>query len=91
MSPKRAWRKKLIIEWLKRHYVSVPTKTTKVELLELAFDNLPRKRHVVDEAAAKRDIDILRLVFALSNIYLLYKNVFRLSVNHCMSNPIELA
>jgi transposase len=91
MSPKRAWRKKLIIEWLKRHYVSVPTKTTKVELLELAFDNLPRKRYVVDEVAANHDIDIIRLVFALSNIYLLYKNVFRLAVKHCMFNPIELA
>ncbi|CAF3868020.1 unnamed protein product [Rotaria magnacalcarata] len=61
MPPKRAWRKELITESLKRHRVSVPTKATKAELLELAFNNLPRKRYVVDEEAGKHDIDILRL------------------------------
>ena len=42
----------MIIEWLKRHSVSVPIKATKAELLELVFDNLPEKRYVVDEVAA---------------------------------------
>jgi hypothetical protein len=91
MPPKRAWRKELITEWLKRHRVSVPTKATKAELLELAFNNLPRKRYVVDEAAGKYDVDILRSVFALSNIYLLSKSIFSLPVKHCIFNPIELA
>ena len=53
-------RKQLIIEWLKRHNVSVPVKSTKAELLELACDNLSKKRYVVDETAAKYDIEILR-------------------------------
>jgi hypothetical protein len=91
MPPKRAWRKELITEWLKRHRVSVPTKATKAELLELAFNNLPRKRYVVDEAAGKYDVDILRSVFALPNIYPFYESIFSLPVKHCIFNPIELA
>jgi len=60
MPAKRSWRKEMIIEWLKRHSVSVPVKATKAEPLELVFDNLPEKRYVVDEAAAKYNIKILR-------------------------------
>ena len=50
----------MIIDWLKRRSVSVPVKATKAELLELAFGNLPEKRYVVDEPAAKYNIKILR-------------------------------
>ena len=60
MPAKRSCRKEMIIDWVKRHIVSVPVKTTKAELLGLAFDNLPENRYVVDEAAAKYNIKILR-------------------------------
>lgn len=58
--PKRAWRKQLIIDWLDRHDLPSSDKMTKAELLELAFDNLPPKRYVVDEVAARHNVQILR-------------------------------
>jgi hypothetical protein len=61
ISPKKAWRKELIFQRLVNHNISVPVKATKAELLVLAFDNLSRKRYVVDEVARKDDVDILRL------------------------------
>ena len=58
--PKRSWHKELIIEWLRRHNVSLPVKATKAELIELAFSNLPEKRYVTDELVAKYNIAVLR-------------------------------
>ena len=57
---KRAWRKQLIIDWLDRHDLPFSDKMTKAELLELAFDNLPPRRYVVDEVAARHNVQILR-------------------------------
>jgi hypothetical protein len=48
ISSKRTWRKELIIRWFINHNVIVPVKATKAELLELAFNNLPKKRYVID-------------------------------------------
>jgi len=62
-------------------------KATEAELLDLVFDNLPKKCAVVDEAAAKHDIDFLRSVFALRNIYRLLQIIFISTVKHCMFNP----
>ncbi|CAF1170090.1 unnamed protein product [Rotaria sordida] len=59
--PKRAWRKDLAVQWLINHNIRVPFKATKAELLMLAFDKLPPKRYLVDEAAKKYNVDILRL------------------------------
>ena len=58
--PKRSWRKELIIEWHRRHNVPLLAKATKAELMELAFSNLPEKRYVTDELAAKYSIAVLR-------------------------------
>lgn len=58
--PKRSWRKQLIIDWLDRHDLPFSNNMTKAELLEVAFDNLPPKRYVVDEVAARHDVKILR-------------------------------
>ena len=91
MPPKRSWRKELISDWLRRHRISIPEKATKAELLELAFDNLPEKRYIVDEAAAAYDIDILRLVVIIVNPSLIYNLFYSLPVKHYMFNPIELA
>jgi len=63
--PKRAWRKEVISQWLIRHNITVPVKATKAELLELAFGNLPEKRYLVNEAARKYNVGILRLVNTL--------------------------
>ena len=60
MPPKRSWRKQLIIDWLHRHDLRFSENMTKAELLELAFDNLPPKRYVVDEVAARHNVQILR-------------------------------
>jgi hypothetical protein len=75
MPPKRSWRKELISDWLRSHRISIPEKATKAVLLELAFDNLPEKRYIVDEAAAVYDINILRLVVIIVNAFLIYKTV----------------
>ncbi|CAF1609520.1 unnamed protein product, partial [Didymodactylos carnosus] len=61
MPPKRSWKKQLIINWLDKHDLPFTDNMTKAELLEVAFDNLPSKRYVVDEVAAKNDVQILRL------------------------------
>jgi hypothetical protein len=60
MPPKRSWKKQLIINWMDKHDLPFTGNMTKAELLELAFDNLPSKRYVVDEVAAKNDVQILR-------------------------------
>ena len=75
MPLKRSWRKELISDWLRRRRISIPEKATKAVLLERAFDNLPEKRYIVDEAAAAYDINILRLVVIIVNPFLIYKTV----------------
>jgi hypothetical protein len=60
MPPKRSWKKQLIINWLDKHDLPFTDNMTKAELVEVAFDNLPSKRYVVDEVAAKNDVQILR-------------------------------
>ena len=60
MPPKRSWKKQLIINWLDKHDLPFTDNMKKAELLEVAFDNLPSKRYVVDEVAAKHDVQILR-------------------------------
>jgi hypothetical protein len=76
--PKRAWRKDLVMQWLVNHNIRVPFKATKAELIVLALDNLPPKHYVIDEAAKKYNVDVLRLVEFLQNY--LYYNVEWLSV-----------
>jgi hypothetical protein len=56
MLPKSSWQKEFIIDWLRHHRVSISTKATKAELLQLAFSNLQEKRYVVDETAAEYNI-----------------------------------
>jgi hypothetical protein len=50
-------------------------KATKAELLVLAFDNLPPKRYVVDEAAKKYDVDILPLVERFERSFCINKRI----------------
>lgn len=68
--PKRAWRKDLVAQWLTNHNIRVPFKATNAQLLMLAFDNLQPKRYVVDDAARKYNVDILRLVELRRNYFL---------------------
>ena len=58
--PKRSWKKQMIINWLGRHDLSFSESMTKAELLEVALDNLPPNRYIVDEVAAKHNVQILR-------------------------------
>ena len=58
--PKRSWKKQVIINWLDRHDLPFSENMTKAELLEVALDNLPPKRYIVDEVAAKHNVQILR-------------------------------
>lgn len=60
MPPKRSWKKQLIVNWLDKQELPFTNSMTKAELLEIAFDNLPLKRYIVDEVAAKNDVQILR-------------------------------
>jgi len=58
--PKRSWNKQKIIEWLDFHQLNYPERATKAELLEIAFENAPKKKYVVDEAAKIYNVDITR-------------------------------
>ena len=68
-SPKRSWRKELIIKWLKRHNIPLSVKAAKAELIELTFSNLPEKRYVTDKLVAKYSIAILRYHRNFPNIF----------------------
>ncbi len=70
MPPKRAWRKDLVAQWLVNHNITVPFKATKAQLLVLAFDNLPPKRYIIDDAAQKYNVDILRSAELLRSYFL---------------------
>jgi hypothetical protein len=41
--------------------IAVSVKATKTKVLELAFDNLQRKRYAIDEIARKYNVDKSRL------------------------------
>lgn len=58
--PKRAWNKTTIINWLNTHQIKYPERATKAELLDIAFENAPRKKYIVDEAVKIYDIQIIR-------------------------------
>ncbi|CAF4363310.1 unnamed protein product [Rotaria sp. Silwood2] len=59
--PKRSWRKQQIQEWLSDHHVSFDTRFVKAELLELALANAPSKEYITDQAAARFNVQIVRL------------------------------
>jgi hypothetical protein len=59
--PKRAWVKAQVVQWLNDHQVPYLDIYTKAELLELADAYAPKKAFKTDVAAAKFDVDILRL------------------------------
>jgi transposase len=54
-------RKDVILQWLHEHNVNVPSKTLKVELLELVKENKPARKYYVDEIAKAAGCSILRL------------------------------
>jgi hypothetical protein len=58
--PKRAWNKQKVIDWLNSHQLTYPNRATKAELLEIAFENAPAKKYVVDEAAQIYGVNIIR-------------------------------
>jgi hypothetical protein len=60
MPPKRSWKKQMIINWLDKHDLHFSDNMTKAELFEVALENLLPKRYVVDEVAAKYNVQILR-------------------------------
>ena len=49
---KRSWRKVQVERWLNQHKVKFHESMKKLQLLELAFHNLPSKKFKSDEAAA---------------------------------------
>ncbi|CAF2104471.1 unnamed protein product [Rotaria magnacalcarata] len=59
--PKRAWNKATIIDWLNTHQIKYPEHATKAQLLDIAFENVPEKKYIVDEAVKIYDIQIIRL------------------------------
>ena len=58
-SPKRSCKKPMIIIWMDRHGLPFSENMTKDELLEVALDDLSTKCYVVDEVAAKQNVQIL--------------------------------
>jgi hypothetical protein len=58
--PKRAWNKQKIMDWLDSHELAYSKRASKAELLEIAFENTPEKKYVVNEAAQKYGVHILR-------------------------------
>jgi hypothetical protein len=68
---KRPCRKELIVQWLVDHYITVSVKATKTEILELTFDNLLKKRYVIDKIARKFNVDI-------SPLFVLFRSIFTL-------------
>ncbi|CAF4145912.1 unnamed protein product [Rotaria sp. Silwood2] len=58
---KRSMRKNQIIEWLQNHDIEFDPTLKKSELLEIASENKPRKKHKIDEVAQEFDVQIVRL------------------------------
>jgi hypothetical protein len=59
--PKRAWRKDQLQEWLDDRKIQWDAKSSKAELLQLAFANVPPKRYVTNAIARAFDVEIFRL------------------------------
>jgi len=59
--PKRAWQKALVADWLTQRKIKFELYMTKAELLELAFQHLPPREYIVDRAAMKFDVQIVRI------------------------------
>ena len=78
------------MKWLRRHNVLLPAKATKSELMELAFSNLPEKRYVTDELAAKYGIAVLRQGCCLPRISSVCVISYSLPIKYCILNPTEL-
>ena len=57
--PKRAWNTQKLIEWLDLHKLTYPNRG-QTELLNIAFENAPEKKYVMDETAMIYNIRILR-------------------------------
>ena len=85
---KRSWPKELLIDWLRRHNISLLDNGTKAELIELALSNLPEKHYVTNELAAKYNITILRQGHYFRNISLLRIITYRLLLKHHMLHSI---
>ncbi len=58
--PKRSWNKQKVIDWLNFHQLNYSNRATKAELLEIAFENAPDKKYLVDEAGQLYGVDIIR-------------------------------
>jgi len=59
--PKRAWRKDQLQQWLDNHRIQWDPKSSKAELSQLAFANVPPKRYVTNAIARALDVEVLRL------------------------------
>ncbi|CAF3922381.1 unnamed protein product [Rotaria sp. Silwood1] len=59
--PQRSWRKQRIANWLQNHNILYADDISKAELLQLAYENLPKRKYKVDEEAKRYRINILRL------------------------------
>jgi DDE superfamily endonuclease len=59
--PKRSWKKEQVIQWLDDHKVPYLNSYVKAELLELADAYAPKKIYKTDAAAAKFNVEVLRL------------------------------
>ena len=81
-SPKRSWRKELIIKWLKCHNIPLSAKAAKAGLIELTFSHLPEKRYTTDKLVAKYSIAILRHHRNFPNISSLNITSYSLPIKH---------
>ena len=61
VTPKRTWRKGQLQEWLDDRKIQWDAKSSKAELLQLAFANVPPKRYVTNAIARAFDVEIFRL------------------------------
>ena len=59
--PNRSWRKDQVQAWLREHNVDFNNDLKKSELLQLAFDNLPRKEYKVNLKAKMFVVEILKV------------------------------
>ena len=57
---KKILNKQKTTEWLDFHQLNYPERVTKAELLEIAFENAPQKKYVVDKTAKVYNVDIVR-------------------------------
>ena len=60
----------MIINWLDKHDLSFSDNMTQAELFQFALANRPPKRYVVDEVAAKLNVQILLYIYDMQMIKL---------------------